>query len=69
MYEEEKVNIGVVSPFDYSIWTSNTDWIDAVTRVGHFNAPNLSLSVVQIRINLIWALVMWPMRVLSGIRN
>lgn len=44
LYEEEKVNIGVVSPFDYTLWTANTDWIDAVTRVGHFNAHNLSLS-------------------------
>lgn len=44
LYEEEKVNIGVVSPFDYSIWTANTDWIDAVTRVGNFNSHNLSVS-------------------------
>jgi TonB-linked SusC/RagA family outer membrane protein len=44
LYEEEKVNIGVVSPFDYSLWTANTDWIDAVTRVGHFNANNLSVA-------------------------
>jgi TonB-linked SusC/RagA family outer membrane protein len=44
LYEEEKVNIGVVSPFDYSIWTANTDWINAVTRVGNFNSHNLSVS-------------------------
>jgi len=44
LYEEEKVNIGANSPFDYSKWTSNTDWIDAVTRVGKFNANNLSLA-------------------------
>ena len=44
LYEEEKVNIGVNSPFDYSKWTANTDWIDAVTRTGKFNSHNLSLS-------------------------
>ncbi len=44
LFEEEKVNIGVVSPFDYSKWTGNTDWVDAVTRVGNFNSNNLSLS-------------------------
>jgi len=49
LYEEEKVNIGVFSPFDYSIWTANTDWIDAVTRVGHFNSHNLSLSGSKVR--------------------
>ena len=31
LYEEEKANIGVTSPFDYSNWTANTDWIDAVS--------------------------------------
>ena len=44
LYEEEKVNIGANSPFDYTLWTANTDWIDAVTRVGHFNSHNLSMS-------------------------
>lgn len=44
LYEEEKVNIGVTSPFDYTPWTANTDWIDAVTRVGKFNANNLSVA-------------------------
>lgn len=44
LYEEEKANIGVTSPFDYSKYTSNTDWIDAVTRTGHFNTNNLSVA-------------------------
>ena len=44
LYEEEKVNIGAVSPFDYSKWTANTDWIDAVTRKAMFNTNNLSVS-------------------------
>jgi hypothetical protein len=44
LFEEEKVNIGVVSPFDYSKWTANTDWIDAVTRKAMFNTNNLSMS-------------------------
>jgi TonB-linked SusC/RagA family outer membrane protein len=44
LYEEEKVNIGVTAPFDYTPWTANTDWIDAVTRSGKFNANNLSIA-------------------------
>ncbi len=44
LYEEEKLNIGAVSPFDYSKWTSNTDWVEAVTRTAAFNANNLSVS-------------------------
>ncbi len=44
LYEEEKVNIGVNAPFDYTPWTANTDWIDAVTRTGKFNSHNLSVS-------------------------
>ncbi len=44
LYEEEKLNIGAVSPFDYSKWTANTDWVDAVTRTGNFNANNLSIA-------------------------
>lgn len=44
LYEEEKVNIGVNAPFDYSKWTANTDWIDAVTRTGKFNSHQISLS-------------------------
>lgn len=44
LYEEEKANIGAVSPFDYSKYTSNTDWINAVTRTGRFNTNNLSVA-------------------------
>ncbi|MBN8673838.1 MAG: TonB-dependent receptor [Chitinophagales bacterium] len=44
LYEEEKLNIGANTPFDYSKWTANTDWIDAVTRTGNFNSHNLSVS-------------------------
>ncbi len=46
LYDEEKTNDGTIlsSPFDYSKWTANTDWVDAVTRVGKFNSNNISLS-------------------------
>ena len=44
LYEEEKVNIGANSPFDYSTWNANTDWIDAVTRTGTFKTNNLSIA-------------------------
>ncbi|MEI6190639.1 MAG: TonB-dependent receptor plug domain-containing protein, partial [Chitinophagia bacterium] len=44
LYEEEKLNIGANSPFDYSKWNANTDWIDAVTRTGTFKTNNLSIA-------------------------
>lgn len=46
LYDEEKTNDGTIltSPFDYSKWAANTDWVDAVTRTGKFNTNNLSIS-------------------------
>lgn len=44
LYEEEKLNIGASSPFDYSTWNANTDWINAVTRTGTFKTNNLSIA-------------------------
>lgn len=46
LYDEEKTNDGTItaSPFDYNLWNNNTDWVDAVTRVGHFNTNNVSLT-------------------------
>lgn len=44
LFEEEKKNIGATTPFDYSKWTSNTDWIDAVTQTGQFSSNNISLN-------------------------
>ncbi len=46
LYDEEKMNDGTFlsSPFDYSKWTANTDWVDAVTRTAKFNTNNLSIT-------------------------
>ncbi|HEX5024187.1 MAG TPA: SusC/RagA family TonB-linked outer membrane protein, partial [Agriterribacter sp.] len=44
LFAEERANNGVTDPFDYTGLTANTDWIDAVTRTGHFNNNNLSIS-------------------------
>ncbi len=45
LYEEEKLNLNTPIPaFDYTPWTANTDWVDAVTRTGKFTANNLSVS-------------------------
>ena len=45
LFEEEKLNLNTpIAPFDYTPWTANTDWIDAVTRTGKFNNNNLSVS-------------------------
>jgi TonB-dependent SusC/RagA subfamily outer membrane receptor len=43
LFKEENANNGVATP-DYSALTSNTDWIDAVTRTGKFNNDNISIS-------------------------
>ncbi|HLG40123.1 MAG TPA: SusC/RagA family TonB-linked outer membrane protein, partial [Chitinophagaceae bacterium] len=45
LFEEEKANLNTpIPPFDYTPWTGNTDWVDAVTRTGKFNANNISVS-------------------------
>ncbi|HWB95017.1 MAG TPA: TonB-dependent receptor [Puia sp.] len=43
LFAEENANNGVATP-DYSQFNANTDWIDAVTRTGHFLTDNLSVS-------------------------
>ena len=43
LFAEENTNNGVATP-DYSALTANTDWIDAVTRTGHYNNTSLSVS-------------------------
>jgi TonB-linked SusC/RagA family outer membrane protein len=43
LFAEENANNGVATP-DYHTLTANTDWINAVTRTGHFNTNNLSIS-------------------------
>ena len=46
LFEEEKANLNnPIPPFDYTPWTANTDWIDAVTRTGRFNSDNISMSL------------------------
>ena len=44
LYDEERANLGLTTPFDYSPWTANTDWIDAVSRTGKFSSSNLSIA-------------------------
>jgi TonB-linked SusC/RagA family outer membrane protein len=43
LYEEENNNIGAPNSFNFTPWTGNTDWIDAVTQTGFFNNNNLSV--------------------------
>ncbi len=43
LFAEENANNGVATP-DYSKLNSNTDWIDAVTRTGHFSNTSLSIA-------------------------
>lgn len=44
LYKEENDNIGAPNTFDFTPWTGDTDWIDAVTQTGYFNNNNLSLT-------------------------
>ena len=48
LYLEEVANSADIGgngiPVDYSLLTSNTDWINAVTRKGIFNTNNLSIA-------------------------
>jgi TonB-linked SusC/RagA family outer membrane protein len=44
LFAEERANNNITDPYDYTGLNSNTDWIDAVTRVGNFNTNNLSIS-------------------------
>lgn len=43
LFTQENANNNVATP-DYSVLTANTDWVDAVTRVGHFNNNSISIS-------------------------
>lgn len=44
LFAEENANNGITTPFDYTGLTANTDWINAVTQTGKYNANNLSIS-------------------------
>jgi TonB-linked SusC/RagA family outer membrane protein len=43
LFAEENANNNVATP-DFSHLTGNTDWIDAVTRTGHFSNTSVSVS-------------------------
>ncbi|MBX3256815.1 MAG: TonB-dependent receptor [Chitinophagaceae bacterium] len=42
LYAEQLNNQGS-TPFSFTNWTGETDWIDALSQTGYFNANNLSL--------------------------
>lgn len=44
LFAEERANNGNNAPFDYTGLTANTDWIDAVTRVGNYSSANIGVS-------------------------
>jgi TonB-linked SusC/RagA family outer membrane protein len=44
LFAQERATDGTTDPYNYDGLTSNTDWIDAVTRTGKFSANNLSIS-------------------------
>jgi TonB-linked SusC/RagA family outer membrane protein len=44
LFAQERANNGTTDPYDYTGLNANTDWIDAVTRTGRFNANNLNIS-------------------------
>lgn len=51
LYDEEQTNLNVPANqrFDYSPWTGNTDWVDALTRTGMFSNNNISISAATDR--------------------
>jgi len=46
LFEEEQDNLGITGSdrFDFTPWTGNTDWVDAMTRTGTMSVNNLSIS-------------------------
>ncbi len=44
LFAEERANLGITDPYDYTGLTANTDWIDAVTQTGRYNAYNLGVA-------------------------
>lgn len=46
LFEEEQTNLGITGPnrFNFTPWTGNTDWVEAMTRVGGMNSTNLSVA-------------------------
>lgn len=46
LFEEEQTNLGIkgTDRFNFTPWTGNTDWVDALTRQGISQVYNLSMS-------------------------
>src|SRR5574343_602222 len=46
LFEEEQANLGITGSdlFDFTPWTGNTDWVDAMTRTGKVSTTNLSVA-------------------------
>lgn len=44
LFNEERANNGETTAYDFGPLNANTDWIDAVTRIGKFSNNNLSIS-------------------------
>jgi hypothetical protein len=43
LYNEQLANEGS-EPFDFSNWTGNTDWIDALSQTGIFSSSNIGVT-------------------------
>lgn len=43
LYNEQLANQGS-APFDFTNWTANTDWIDALSQTGLFSTSNISVT-------------------------
>src|SRR6266496_3314325 len=44
LYTEQLKNEGSADTFDFSNWTANTDWIDALTQTGIYSTNNISVT-------------------------
>jgi TonB-linked SusC/RagA family outer membrane protein len=44
LYNEQRVNQGITTPFDYSNWNADTNWQDEIFQTGFINTNNISVS-------------------------
>lgn len=44
LYNEQLINQGVITPFDYTNWQADTDWQDEIFQTGFLNINNISIT-------------------------
>ena len=44
LYNEQRLNQGITTPYDYTNWQANTDWQDEIFQTGWMTYDNISIS-------------------------